>query len=189
MISTPVLEGGKTRLRPLTDGDLPVLVRWYNTREIRHWLHQSERPPATIESIREHILRPVLDGRAVAWVIEAADGAPLGSLRLLEIDPHHGRCELGILIGEMDSLGQGYGTDAIRASLGYAFEDLGLRRVGLITDADNPRGIRCYEKCGFAREGVLRANRLRYGEPIDMIAMSVLREEWLAARGLERQHA
>jgi hypothetical protein len=54
--------------------------------------------------------------------------------------------------------------------------------VTLIADADNARGIRCYEKCGFVREAVLRGHRLRYGRPLDMIAMGVLRED-SAARG------
>jgi RimJ/RimL family protein N-acetyltransferase len=53
-----------------------------------------------------------------------------------------------------------------------------MRRVDLITDIDNERGIRCYEKCGFVREGVLRAHRLRYGQPLDMATMAVLREDW-----------
>ena len=55
---------------------------------------------------------------------------------------------------------------------------MGLRRVQLITDEDNARGIRCYEKCGFVREGLLRAHRLRYGKPLNMVIMGVLKEEW-----------
>jgi RimJ/RimL family protein N-acetyltransferase len=55
---------------------------------------------------------------------------------------------------------------------------MGLRRIGLITDADNLRGVRCYEKAGFVREGLLRAHRLRYGQPIDMLTMAVLKEDW-----------
>jgi RimJ/RimL family protein N-acetyltransferase len=128
--------------------------------------------------VREHFWRPVAEGRAIAWVIETADGAPIGTLRLLEIDPHHGRAELAITIGETAFWGRGLGTDAIRQALRHAFHDLSLRRVSLITDADNDRGIRCYEKAGFAREGLLRAHRLRYGEPIDMLSMAVLREDW-----------
>lgn len=172
------LDGKKTRLRPLGEQHLPLLVRWLNTPEIRYWLHQSERPDATVTGAREHFLQPVDEGRAVAWVIETLDGRPLGNLRLLEMDPHHRRCELGITIGEVDALGQGYGADAIVAALAYAFGELGLRRVGLITDADNGRGIRCYEKCGFVREGLLRSHRLRHGKPVDMVAMGLLREEW-----------
>jgi RimJ/RimL family protein N-acetyltransferase len=45
-------------------------------------------------------------------------------------------------------------------------------------DADNQRAIRCFEHCGFSREGLLREHRLRGGQPIDMIAMAVLRHEF-----------
>jgi len=55
---------------------------------------------------------------------------------------------------------------------------MGLRRVGLITDEDNERGIHCYEKCGFVREGLLRAHWLRYAKPVNMVVMGALREDW-----------
>lgn len=45
---------------------------------------------------------------------------------------------------------------AIRTLLGLAFYRMNLHRVILRVDADNGRGIRCYEKVGFRREGTLR---------------------------------
>lgn len=175
-----VSPGAKTRLRPMAEGDLPLVMRWFNDPDVRHWLHQSDRPDATPETVREHFWRPVAEGRAVAWVIEAAEGRPVGTLRLLEIDPHHGRAELAVSIGESGHWNRGLGTDAVGQALAHAFQTLGLRRIGLITDADNARGIRCYEKAGFVREGLLRAHRLRYGKPVDMIVMGVLGEDWKA---------
>jgi RimJ/RimL family protein N-acetyltransferase len=53
--------------------------------------------------------------------------------------------------------------------------------VSLTVDRDNDRAIRCYEKCGFVREGVLRAHRLRFGQPIDMIVMGILCAERFSA--------
>jgi RimJ/RimL family protein N-acetyltransferase len=112
------------------------------------------------------------------WVIETLDGVAIGIIGLQSIDDVHGRAELGISIGEKAYWSRGYGTDAICALLRYAFGALSLRRVELITDIDNERGIRCYEKCGFVREGILRAHRLRYGEPLDMVLMAVLAGDW-----------
>jgi RimJ/RimL family protein N-acetyltransferase len=111
-------------------------------------------------------------------VIETHDGLPIGNVSFVAIEEIHRRAELGISIGEKDYWGRGYGTDAVRVALRFAFQVLDLRRVELITDADNERGIRCYEKCGFVREGVLRRHRLRRGEPIDMLLMAVLHEDW-----------
>jgi len=181
MLPARVLQGEKTRLRPLREDDLALVQRWFNTPEVRHWLHQSDRPDATLEAVREHFWRPVAEGRAVAWVIEAAGGRPVGTLRLLEIDSHHGRAELAISIGDSGHWSRGLGTDAVQQALTYAFQTLDLRRVGLITDADNARGIRCYEKAGFVREGLLRQHRLRYGKPVNMLTMAVLRDEWMEA--------
>jgi len=173
-----VLEAATVRLRPLTEGDLPLLMRWSNDPEVRHWLHRSERPPSTLDLERQLHEQRLRDPSSVEWCIETHDAGPIGVVRLRGIDEAHTRAELGVYIGAKASWGRGYGTDAIRRVLSFAFEELGLRRVWLITDADNARGIRCYEKCGFAKEGLLRGHRLRYGAPLDMLAMGVLREEF-----------
>ena len=178
MVADAVLEASTVRLRPLAERDLPLLVRWSNDPDVRHWLHRSERPPTTLALEREWHERRLRDPSWAEWRIETAAGRRIGVVRLRGIEAGHGRSELGVYIGEKDSWGRGYGTDAIRRVLRHAFDDLGLRRVSLITDADNARGIRCYEKCGFRREALLRGHRLRYGEPLDMVAMGVLRQEF-----------
>ena len=177
MVAEAVLEAMTVRLRPVEDSDLPLYVRWINDPDVRHWLHRSERPLSTLELERGRVEGMRRDPGTLVWCIEA-ERRPIGDVRLLEIDTAHGRAELGIAIGEKGCWGRGYGTDAIRLVLRHAFGELGLRRVWLITDADNARGIRCYEKCGFLHEALLRGHRLRYGLPLDMLAMGVLREEF-----------
>ena len=171
------LEGATVRLRPQERSDAALFVRWWNDPEVLHWLHLSEGPAITQDSwLKAHEARREDKGWAL-WIIEKKDGAPMGEVGLHAIDPIHHRCSLHISIGEKDCWGEGYGTEAILLVLREAFERLGMRRVDLITDIDNERGIRCYEKCGFVREGVLRAHRLRYGKPLDMVEMAVLAEE------------
>jgi RimJ/RimL family protein N-acetyltransferase len=175
------IRGEITRLRAIDEADPPLLVRWLNDPDVRHWLHYSERPNATVGSVR------VLYGLEQAgllnlvWIIETLEGRPVGHVGLLGVDPHHQRAELAITIGEKDAWSRGYGTDAIRTVLRHAFTELGLRRIDLHADADNARGIRCYEKCGFVHEGIMRERRLRYGRPLDMVVMGVLREDWMQA--------
>jgi len=89
------------------------------------------------------------------------------------------RCaELGIVLGSRDSWGQGYGTDATRALVGWGFRELNLNRVWLRVFEDNARGIRCYEKVGFRLEGRLRQDRFREGRYLDTLVMGVLRDEF-----------
>ncbi len=189
MIRECVLEGEVVRLRPFGDDDVPRMVDWFTDPDVLHWLHLSEDPPELIGSVdahRERWERIRDDPSQLSWCIETKDGRPIGDIGLLAIHPTHHRAELGITVGEKEYWNRGYGADAIRTLLRHAFGEMGLRRVQLITDEDNARGIRCYEKSGFVREGLLRAHRLRYGRPLNMVIMGVLKEEWEQEAGGSR---
>jgi RimJ/RimL family protein N-acetyltransferase len=92
----------------------------------------------------------------------------------------HGTAELGIMIGDRDYWGRGCGRDAVRLLLRYGFHYLGLRRIVLTTHVKNQRAVRCYQACGFIEEGRPRKAVWVEGEYVDLINMSILREEWLA---------
>ena len=166
------------RLRPVEEGDLSLFLRWLTDPDVNYWLARSDRPELTLEAEREWYDEMRGDPARLVWCIETEEGRPIGNLGLHAIDETHGRATLGIVIGEKERWGRGYGTEAIRQALRYGFQELGLRRVDLQVDEDNHRGIRCYEKCGFQREGLLRAYRLRRGRPVNDVVMSVLSEEF-----------
>ena len=97
---------------------------------------------------------------------------------------------IGIFIGEREYWGKGYGTDAMRVLLRFAFQELGLHRLSLGVFADNLRAIRSYQKAGFVPEGRTRQDVQR--DPVfapqsgvnggrrgDTLWMGILREEWL----------
>ena len=67
---------------------------------------------------------------------------------------------------------------AISTLLGLAFGEMNLHRVFLRVDADNGRGIRCYEKAGFRQEGTSREVVFKEGTYHDQYAMSILRSEF-----------
>ena len=90
----------------------------------------------------------------------------------------HGDAWVGIGLGEREYLGKGFGTDAMRILLRYAFEELNLHRLSLSVFEYNPRAIRSYEKVGFIVEGSARQFLNRDGQRYDMIFMGILREEW-----------
>ena len=166
------------RLRPVEEGDLLLFLEWLNDPEVRYWLSLSEAPPLTMKDEEEWYERTRGSEGDLVWTIETAEGQALGTVGLHGIDEGQGRTTLGVFIGVKDSWSRGVGTEAIRQTLRYAFGEMALRRVDLQVDEDNARGIRCYEKCGFQREGLLRAFRLRLGEPVSCYSMSVLREDW-----------
>lgn len=178
MISESILTAKKVRLRPVSESDLAHFRRWLADDELRRWLGSVDEQPSVAEEFDWYVSRRQ-DPDTILWSIEAADGALLGNVEL-RLSPLNRRAEVAIGIFDREQWGKGYGTEAMRLVLHYAFGELKLNRVELKTDHDNLRAIRSYEKCGFVREGLLREHRQIEGRPSDSVAMAVLRADWKA---------
>jgi len=115
----------------------------------------------------------------LAWVIEV-DGRCTGVVRLHTLVERDRRARLAIGLLEPELLGRGIGTRAIRCLLRHAFETMRLHRVDLRVLAFNGRAIRCYERCGFVREGRERESAWVGGGWADDVLMSILEHEYHA---------
>ena len=85
--------------------------------------------------------------------------------------------DFGIAI-ERGHWDQGYGTDATRTILRFAFTEMNLHRVSLGVLDYNARARRCYEKCGFREEGRVREHHFHDGRWHDQIMMGILQHEF-----------
>lgn len=119
------------------------------------------------------------DETKAVFVIEFK-GKHVGNVSLFNIDSSHRRAMLTIFIGEKDLRSKGIGVAAIRLMLRYAFTELSLERVSLEVLGDNTQAMKCYEKVGFQREGLLRSYVRLHEKRRDMILFSILRDEFLA---------
>ncbi|MGE3911990.1 MAG: GNAT family N-acetyltransferase [Chloroflexota bacterium] len=108
------------------------------------------------------------------------DDALIGTVVLGGIKWSYQAGTLGIVIGDPAYWGKGYGSDAVRLMLRYAFHELNLHRVGLTTIAYNTRAVRAFEKVGFVPEGVSREMIHRDGQRFDVLHFGMLRHEWEA---------
>ncbi len=166
----------RVTLRPIAETDLPDFVRWFNDVEVTEFTAM-EAGALTIEREREWfagISDPASRDRY--WAIEA-DGELIGNCALCP-DEAGQIADFGIVIGEKAYWNRGCGTAAMRVALRIGFQEMGLHRIHLSVFAGNQRGLRCYEKCGFQREGLQRKAFLKRGVWIDVVLMAVLREEW-----------
>jgi RimJ/RimL family protein N-acetyltransferase len=174
-----MIVGERVRLRPIERDDLPRYVKWFADPEVRRHLAiylpfslaQEER---WFESLQGRLER----GEALVLAVETSRGVHIGNIGLHSINWKDRQAELGIAIGEKGFWGKGYGTEAVLTLLALAFHEMNLHRIFLRVDADNARGIRCYEKAGFRREGVFRDAVFRDGEYCDQYAMSILETEF-----------
>jgi len=172
-----MIRGSKTCLRALKHGDLPHFVRWINDPEVRRFMMM--RYPLSMTEEENWWESFVARKGDHIFAIEASDGTYIGNIGLHDIQSENRRALLGIIIGERAYWGQGYGTDAIRAMLGWAFGYLNLNRISLTVYEYNERAIRCYEKSGFRHEGGMRQARYLDGMYYDELVMGILRAEFL----------
>jgi RimJ/RimL family protein N-acetyltransferase len=115
-----------------------------------------------------------------AFAIRTLDGERvIGGISLEGIRWTHRDCFVGIGLGDREFWGKGYGTDAMRIILRYAFTELNLHCVSLDVFEYNQRGVHSYEKAGFVLEGRKRGLILREGRRWDVLYMGILRDEWL----------
>jgi RimJ/RimL family protein N-acetyltransferase len=164
MKTQPALETARLILRPFTLADAPMV-------------QQLAGAPA-IAAVTSNIPHPYEDGMAEAWIgthaatFAAGRGAVFAITRRengqlcgcigLTIERQHANAEMGYWIG-MPFWGRGYCTEAARAVLDYAFEELKLHRVHASHFARNPASGRVMQKIGMTREGCLRQH-IRKGE-------------------------
>jgi len=177
VISESILEGEKVRLRPVQERDLPQFVRWLQDRELTRWLAAIGDPPSLEEEYDWwHDKRA--DPDSILWAIDSPEGRLVGTVEL-RLTMRAERAEMGIAIHDKAQWNKGLGTDAARLVVDYAFEELNLNRVELTTDEENARAIRCYEKVGFVREGLLRQHRLVDGVFGNTLIMGIVRDDWM----------
>jgi RimJ/RimL family protein N-acetyltransferase len=111
-------------------------------------------------------------------VYERATKRPIGNAGLHGIDHKNRVAVFGIVIGEKECWGKGYGTETTRLVLDYAFTCLGLHAVRLNVYAYNERGIRAYKRAGFKEAGRLREARRLGGQAWDDVLMDCLATEF-----------
>lgn len=172
------IEGKRVALGPLRRDLLPLYQRWMNDPAVVRTVWASLRP-LLLEDEQQWYDQKIGATDTVLFQIYIRDGwRPIGNAGLLELEHQHGVAEFGILIGEKDCWDQGYGTEATRLILDYAFNVLGLHNVMLSVYDYNRRGVRAYEKAGFEVIG-RRRQALRLGHKRhDVIFMDALATEF-----------
>jgi RimJ/RimL family protein N-acetyltransferase len=177
-----VLVGERIVLRAAEAEDAAAYHRWANDPQVTHTLEL--RYPSSLASFEEALAAPPEpDGIVLGFSIENADGELIGRIGLRAIDRDNGHAELGIVIGEADAWGQGYGAEATRLLLRFAFEELRLNKVYLGVLEYNERALRLYARCGFHRDGRRRQHHFHRGTFWDVLDLSILRSEFEARTG------
>lgn len=176
-----ILLGEQVRLRGLRDDDLATLARWELDPGRMATLSDWVVPPSEAAARKRLAKWSANDKDDLGFAVETVDNAPIlvGHIGLFGVRPKNRCATVGIALGR-EHIGCGYGTDAMRVIVDYAFREMGLHRLQLTVAPYNVAGIRAYEKVGFIEEGRHRDSVWHDGTWYDEVMMSLLDHEWSA---------
>lgn len=179
MIPTNLLYGPRVRLTALSREDLPTLARWQGDAAFLRLLDARPAAPKTEDELAEWLQSQQQSPNNYVFAVRPlASDELLGYVELDGILWAHGTCGIGVAIGDPARRGQGYGTEATRLALAFAFDELNLHRVTFTAFSYNQPSLALAEKLGFQREGAFREFLQRDGQRHDLVLFGLLRHEW-----------
>lgn len=176
-----MLQGEKVTLRALARADLERRWAFDNDPAFHLWISNDPWEPLGLDRATAHFeaSQASAERDGPQFAIEA-DGKYIGHCLLYGFDHTAHTCQLGIGIGDSVYQGRGYGREALRLLLAYAFRLRNMYKVGLTVSGDNERAMRAYRACGFVEEGRLRQHAWGNGGYLDLVCMGLFRSDWEA---------
>jgi RimJ/RimL family protein N-acetyltransferase len=179
LMSEDLFTGRLVRLTAARPDDKEAISRWTHDAEYLRQLDSDAARPRSAEFFAEDKDKArERESRVFDFRVRTLADDKLIGFTELGLDWPNQVAWIGIGIGEPEYRGKGYGSDAVRLTVNYAFRELGIYRVSLNVFSYNQRAIRSYEKVGFVHEGLLRAALYRDGQRYDCLFMGILRPEW-----------
>ena len=154
-------KGARIRLRPMTEDDWDILLRWNSDPEVLYFSEGDDVSSRSLEEI-QGIYRGV-SREAFCFIIER-EGKPVGECwlqrmnlaRILDKYPGLDLRRIDLMIGEKEYWGQGIGTETIRLLTEFGFVREGAKVIfGLVGDY-NARSQAAFRKAGYELVGVFR---------------------------------
>lgn len=155
----PPLTAADLVLRRPDADDVPWITVACSDRELSRHIPGITYPysQSDARAFIEHVGQGWAEGTGAAFVIaDAANGDGWGTIGLHLYPADVELAEVGYWL-RREARGQGAATTAVRLVSGWAFAELGIRRLNLITAPENAASQRVAERAGFTREGLLRA--------------------------------
>ncbi|KAG6367788.1 hypothetical protein INS49_001983 [Diaporthe citri] len=133
-----------------------------------------------VKANERHFKSSALSEKDVDQPDKAAD-KPIGMINLSTSvygrNPSNRACSLGIAIAAPYQ-NSGYGTEAVRWAIGWAFRRANMHSVHLGSVEYNKRAHRCYQKAGFKLDGKQRQCHWHNRAWYDLYLFSILEDEW-----------
>ncbi|HUO87273.1 MAG TPA: UDP-4-amino-4,6-dideoxy-N-acetyl-beta-L-altrosamine N-acetyltransferase [Thermoanaerobaculia bacterium] len=167
-------------LRPLALADILTVRRWRNDPDVARYMY-SDHEIGEAEHARW--FGQALDAPdRVYWIVEL-DGDPVGLANVYAITRPHRRAYWAFYLADPRVRGRGVGSYVELFVMRHAFVELGLEKLCCEVLAGNEAVIRMHQKFGFVLEGVLRRHVWKDAQPMDVVTLAILADEWRQRHG------
>lgn len=167
--------------------DAEIISSWTHDVETMHLCDiQPVRPlsPWKLKKIFENLEKKAEDQRNLYLfaIRKLSDNRLIGVMKLDSIEFIHGAGKVKLVIGDSQDRHQGYGSEALRLVLHYAFSELNLHRLAAVIPDYNQTALEFLARSGFSEEVRQSQAINRFGQRWDLIFMGILKHEWQAGR-------
>lgn len=172
------IKGKKVTLRAIEEKDLELLHKWSNDPEINYMLG-GWHFPSSFQDQQSWFKSLSMSSTNQRFAIDTEDLGLIGMANLVSINWKDKNAFHGMLLGDKDMRGKGYGVDTIMAINKYAFEELGLERMDGSMISYNEASIGVYtKKCGWKIEGEKKNFYFRKNQWWSQVIVGIQKEDY-----------
>ncbi|OGW13377.1 MAG: hypothetical protein A2035_01680 [Nitrospirae bacterium GWA2_42_11] len=174
------ITGERIYLRILTPEDVNKdYVEWLRDEEITQFL-EIRWKVFTLEEIRGYVsLMNESPDDFLFGIFLKGNNEHIGNIKVGEINQMHRFGSVGLLIGNKNMWGKGYGTEAIRLATQYSFEEFNLNHLKAGMYSDNKGCYKAFIKAGYREVGRYKNSRFYKGVYVDEILLERIKNERL----------
>ncbi len=183
-IQTQLFEGEQIRLGPIDyEKDPEIESKWTHDAEFMRLYDIVPARPLSVAMVKkqyEKLEKQVEEDKNLYYFAIRARGDDrlIGKAAIQWIEWANGNGYLRLGIGAAEDRHKGYGSQALRMLLRFAFAELNLHRVTANVPEYNEAAIALLQKMGFTEEVRRRKALERDGRRWDMLMFGLLNDEW-----------
>lgn len=169
--------GDKIILRAIEKEDNAMLLRLLNDPDTEKMVTGSSFPASAEDQMRWFEGQRSDPTTLRGIIVDKSTDQAAGTIILSDIDRKNGTAQIHLKL-EKESTGKGLGPEAVRLLSKYAFDEIRLNCLFAEVLTYNVRSAGMFEKCGYTKEGELRARAYKGGAYRNIYVYSLLRNEW-----------
>lgn len=131
----------------------------------------------------EKALRRYETGRCYRWAIDLPGEGLIGIIELLGFDEEMNSCSFAYMLCP-EYWGKGYGTEALKAVLDFAFSQLEVEQVNVDHFTTNPASGAVMRKAGMRFQGIIPEKYEKQGKKLDAAQYCITKEEFYQKNAL-----